>query len=95
MRTVNALENASSKQFEECLDENFENFLGEYLEEHIQEYIGHKAKYFDEHFGKLFIKKFLLHSLQFDFQIRTFKIFGRFELCMSQEIYSHSNKRSE
>ena len=93
MRTVNALENASSKQFEECLDKNFENFLGEYLEEHVQEYIGHKAKYFDEHFGKLFIKKFLVHSLQFDIQIRTFKIFGRFELCMSRNIFALKQKK--
>ena len=36
-----------------------------------------------------------VHFLQFDIQIRKFKSFKRFELCMSQEIYSHSKKISE
>ena len=36
-----------------------------------------------------------VRSLQFDIQIRRFKRFKIFELRMSQQIYSHSKKKSE
>ena len=39
--------------------------------------------------------KVLVHSPQFDIQIKRFIKFKGFELCMSQQIYSQSKKTSQ